>query len=238
MIKIRPAGERGKTRTPWLDGSHTFSFNRYHDPRWSGFRSLLVINEDHVAPAGGFPPHSHADMEIITYVVEGALEHRDSAGGRGVIRPGEVQKMSAGTGVQHSEMNASETDPVHLLQIWIQPERRGLKPYYEQKAFTEEERRGRLRLVAAPEGAEGAEGTEGAVTIYQDARLYDALLAPGESVTHKLARGRHAWLQVVKGAVTINGTPLRAGDGAAVGDEESLEVASSEESEVLLFDLA
>lgn len=232
MITIRPAGERGKTRTPWLDGSHTFSFNRYYDPRWAGFRSLLVINEDRVAPAGGFPPHSHSDMEIITLVIEGALEHRDSSGGHGVIRPGEVQKMSAGTGVTHSEMNPSETEPVHLLQIWIQPERDGIKPYYEQKAFTQEERRGRLRLVAAPGGADGA------VTLHQDARLYDALLAPNEVVTHRLARGRHAWLQVVKGAVAVNGTPLKAGDGAAISDEESLEVRADEESEILLFDLA
>jgi redox-sensitive bicupin YhaK (pirin superfamily) len=232
MITVRPSAERGKTRAPWLDGSHTFSFNRYYDPRWKGFRDLLVINEDRVAPAGGFPPHSHADMEIITYVIEGALEHRDSSGGHGVIRPGEVQKMSAGTGVTHSEMNPSRTEPVHLLQIWIQPERKGIKPYYEQKSFSEDERRGRLRLIAAPGGAEGA------VILYQDARVYDALLAPGEVVTHELAPERHAWLQVVKGAVTLNGTPLKAGDGAAVTGEESLEIRAEEESEVLLFDLA
>ncbi|MET0646809.1 MAG: pirin family protein [Pyrinomonadaceae bacterium] len=231
MIRVRPAGERGKTRAPWLDGNHTFSFNRYYDPRWTGFRDLFVINEDFVAPSSGFPPHSHADMEIITYVIEGALEHRDSAGGNGVIRPGEVQKMSAGTGVTHSEMNPSPDAPVHLLQIWIRPEREGLRPYYEQKAFPEEERRGRLRLVAAPGG------TDGSVTLYQDVRLYDALLAAGEEVTHNLAHGRHAWLQVVKGAVTLNGERLGAGDGAAVSDEESLTVRADEESEVLLFDL-
>ena len=231
MIRVRPAGERGKTRAPWLDGNHTFSFNRYYDPRWTGFRDLFVINEDFVAPSSGFPPHSHADMEIITYVIEGALEHRDSAGGNGVIRPGEVQKMSAGTGVTHSEMNPSPDEPVHLLQIWIRPERDGLRPYYEQKAFPEEERRGRLRLVAAPGG------TDGSVTLYQDVRLYDALLAAGEEVTHNLARGRHAWLQVVKGAVTLNGERLGAGDGAAVSDEESLTIRADGESEVLLFDL-
>jgi hypothetical protein len=232
MIKVRHAGERGKTRTPWLDGNHTFSFNRYYDPRWTGFRDLVVINEDFVAPSSGFPPHSHADMEIITYVIEGALEHRDSAGGHGVIRPGDVQKMSAGTGVTHSEMNPSPDEPVHLLQIWIRPGREGLKPYYEQKAFTEEERRGRLRLVAAPEGAEGS------VTLYQDATLYDALLAAGDEVTHTLEPGRHAWLQVVKGSVTLNGNRLGAGDGAAVSDEETLTVRGDGESEILLFDLA
>ncbi|MDT5272055.1 MAG: quercetin 2,3-dioxygenase [Acidobacteriota bacterium] len=232
MIKVRPAGERGKTRAPWLDGNHTFSFNRYYDPSWTGFRDLVVINEDFVAPSSGFPPHSHADMEIITYVIEGALEHRDSSGGHGVIRPGEVQKMSAGTGVTHSETNPSPEEPVHLLQIWIRPERDGLKPYYEQKAFPEDERRGRLRLVAAPKGADGA------VTLYQDVRLYDALLAEGDEVTHALQPGRHSWVQVVKGAVTLNGKQLTAGDGAAVSDEESLTIRGDQESEVLLFDLA
>jgi redox-sensitive bicupin YhaK (pirin superfamily) len=232
MIKVRHAGERGRTRTDWLDGNHTFSFNRYYDPRWAGFRDLLVINEDFVAPASGFPPHSHRDMEIITYVIEGALEHRDSSGGQGVIRPGEVQKMSAGTGVTHSEMNPSPDEPVHLLQIWILPAREGLRPYYEQKAFPEEERRGRLRLVAAPEGAEGA------VTLYQNVTVYNALLGAGEEVAHELAEGRHAWLQVVKGGVTLNGTRLNASDGAAVSDERSLTIKADEESEVLLFDLA
>ena len=232
MIKVRPAGERGKTRAPWLDGNHTFSFNRYYDPSWTGFRDLVVINEDFVAPSSGFPPHAHADMEIITYVIEGALEHRDSSGGHGVIRPGEVQKMSAGTGVTHSEMNPSPDAPVHLLQIWIRPERDGLKPYYEQKGFPEDERRARLRLVAAPEGAEGA------VTLYQNVRLYDALLAEDDEVTHALQPGRHSWVQVVKGAVTLNGNQLNAGDGAAVSAEESLTIRGVEESEVLLFDLA
>lgn len=232
MIQVRPAGERGKTRAPWLEGNHTFSFNRYYDPRWTGFRDLLVINEDFVAPSSGFPPHSHADMEIITIVIEGALEHRDSSGGEGVIRPGEVQKMSAGTGVTHSEMNPSPDAPVHLLQIWIRPAREGLRPYYEQKAFSEEERRGKLRLVAAPDGAEGA------VTLYQNVTVYDALLGVGEEVKHELAPGRHAWLQVVKGGVTLNGNGLKAGDGAAVSSEASLTIKADEESEVLLFDLA
>jgi quercetin 2,3-dioxygenase len=232
MIKVRHAGERGKTRAPWLDGNHTFSFNRYYDPRWTGFRDLLVINEDFVAPASGFSPHSHADMEIITYVIEGALAHQDSSGGDGVIRPGEVQKMSAGTGVTHSEMNPSPDEPVHLLQIWIRPAREGLRPYYEQKEFPAEERRGKLRLVAAPEGAEGA------VTLYQNVTLYNALLGAGDEVAHGLAPGRHAWLQVVKGAVTLNGNQLKAGDGAAVSEEESVKIKGVEESEVLLFDLA
>jgi hypothetical protein len=233
MITIRRAGERGKTRTDWLDGNHTFSFNRYHDPRWSGFRSLLVINEDYVAPARGFPPHSHSDMEIITYVVEGALEHRDSAGGSGVIRPGEVQKMSAGTGVTHSEMNHSATEPVHLLQIWIEPARTGLKPSYEQKAFAEEERRGRLRLLASPGGDEGS------VTVQQDARLYGTLLSAGEELSRTLGGGRHAWVQVVKGAIVLNGGhALGAGDGAALSDEASVTLRAEEPSEVLLFDLA
>jgi redox-sensitive bicupin YhaK (pirin superfamily) len=232
MIKVRPAGERGKTRTPWLDGNHTFSFNRYYDPSWTGFRDLLVINEDYVAPASGFPPHSHADMEIITVVIEGALEHRDSSGGQGVIRPGEVQKMSAGSGVTHSEMNPSPDEPVHLLQIWIRPDREGLRPYYEQKAFPEEERRGKLRLVAAPEGVEGA------VTLYQNVTVYNALLGAGDEVTHELAHGRHAWLQVVKGEVTLGGRRLAAGDGAAVSGEESVTVRGEAESEILLFDLA
>ena len=232
MIKVRPAGERGKTRTPWLDGNHTFSFNRYYDPHWTGFRDLLVINEDFVAPSSGFPPHSHADMEIITYVIEGALAHQDSSGGEGVIRPGEVQKMSAGTGVTHSEMNPSPDEPVHLLQIWIRPAREGLRPYYEQKEFPAEERRRKLRLVAAPEGAEGS------VTLYQNVTLYNALLGAGDEVTHKFAPGRHAWLQVVKGAVTLNGIQLKAGDGAAVSEEESVKIKGDEESEVLLFDLA
>src|SRR5215210_1391688 len=169
MIKVRPAGERGKTRAPWLDGNHTFSFNRYYDPRWAGFRDLLVINEDFVAPASGFPPHSHSDMEIITVVFEGALEHRDSSGGQGVIRPGEVQKMSAGTGVTHSEMNPSPDEPVHLLQIWI---------------FPEEERRGRLRLIASREASDGS------VTIHQDAAVYSAVLDAGEEVAHDLRAGR------------------------------------------------
>lgn len=232
MIRLRPARERGKTRTSWLDANHTFSFNRYYDPRWVGFRSLLVINEDYIAPAAGFGTHSHSDMEIITYVVEGALEHRDSTGASGVIRPGEVQKMSAGSGISHSEFNPSKSEPTHSLQIWIQPERDGLKPYYEQRMFPDEERRGRLRLVASRDGSEGS------VTVHQDVKLYDGLLAPGEEVSHTLGVGRHAWLQLVKGAVSVNGIALRAGDGAAASEENSLKISADEESEILLFDLA
>lgn len=231
MIKVRPAGERGKTRTNWLDSSHTFSFNRYYDPRYAGFRDLLVINEDYVAQGMGFGTHSHDNMEIITYVVEGQLAHKDSTGTSSTIRPGEVQRMSAGTGVSHSEFNPSETEPTHLLQIWIQPEREGLQPSYEQRTFPEEGRRGKLRLIASRDGRDGA------VTVHQDVRLYDALLAPGNEVTHQLERDRHAWVQVIKGAVTVNQTPLRAGDGAAISEEKSLSIVASEEAEILLFDL-
>ena len=232
MIRVRPAGERGRTQTDWLDSRHTFSFNRYYDPRHAGFRKLLVINEDRVAPGQGFGAHSHSDMEIFSYVVEGALEHRDSAGGSGVIRPNELQRMSAGTGVSHSEFNASETEPVHFLQIWILPEREGLKPGYEQRAFPERERRGRLRLIASREGSDGS------LTIHQDVKVYDALLARGDEVTHQLARERHAWLQVIKGTVNVNGTTLRAGDGAAASEEASLTISASEDAEIMLFDLA
>jgi redox-sensitive bicupin YhaK (pirin superfamily) len=232
MINRRPAEERGRTRTNWLDGRHTFSFNRYYDPRWSGFRDLLVINEDRVAPAAGFPPHSHADMEIITYIISGALQHRDSMGNTSVIRPGEVQRMSAGTGVTHSEYNPSSDAPTHLLQIWITPERDGTAPGYEQREFPESGRRGRLRLVASRAGREGS------VTIQQDAEVYDAALGEGEEVTHELREGRHAWVQVVSGSLSVNGVELRAGDGAAASEEERLMIRAAEPSEFLLFDLA
>ena len=232
MITLRPSGERGKSRTGWLDSSHTFSFSNYYDPRWSGFRDLLVINEDRVAPGTGFGTHSHSDMEIISIVLSGGLAHRDSTGGSGTIRPGEVQRMTAGTGVRHSEMNASKTEPVHFLQIWILPEREGLRPGYEQKAFPEEDRRGRLRLVASRDGAEGS------VTVHQDVRVYDAMLPAGDEVSYRLGPGRHAWVQVVRGAVTVNGTPLGAGDGASVSEETALDFKAGADSELLLFDLA
>jgi quercetin 2,3-dioxygenase len=232
MITHRPADARGRTRIDWLDSHHSFSFGDYYDPQQHGFRSLRVLNDDVVAPGTGFGMHPHRDMEILTYVLEGALEHRDSLGTGSVIRPGDVQRMSAGTGIVHSEANPSASEPVHLLQIWLLPERAGIAPGYEQRAFSEEERRGRLRLLASRDGRDGA------LTIHQDAELYAMLLAAGESVTHRLRPGRHAWVQVAGGAVTLNGKPLRAGDGAAVSGEETVTLSASEGSEVLLFDLA
>ena len=231
MIDIRHSNERGGGDYGWLNTRHTFSFDQYHDPRFMGFRSLRVINEDVVAPGGGFPTHPHRDMEIITYVLEGALEHKDSLGTGSVIRPGDGQRMSAGRGIRHSETNASKKDPVHLLQTWITPDRHGYEPSYEQKAFPEEEKRGKLRLIASPDGAEGS------VTIHQDARLYVALLSPGEEVTRPLGKGRYAWLQVAKGAIEFNGKALQQGDGAAVSDESRLSIEATSDAEVLLFDL-
>ena len=232
MIAVRPAAERGHADHGWLDTRHTFSFASYHDPRHMGFRSLRVINEDRVQPAEGFGTHAHRDMEILTWVLEGALEHKDSMGNGSVIRPGDLQRMSAGTGVTHSEFNPSREAPVHFLQIWLLPRERGLPPGYEQKRFRQEARRGRLRLIAS------GDGREGAVTIHQDADVWTALLQPGESVRHALAPGRYAWLHVARGAVTLNGSTLGAGDGAAVSDEAALEITGAARAEVLLFDLA
>jgi redox-sensitive bicupin YhaK (pirin superfamily) len=232
MIIKRPAAERGQTRTPWLDSRHTFSFNRYYDPRWSGFRHLLVINEDFVAPSGGFGAHTHSDMEILTYIVSGAVQHGDSMGNSSVIRAGEIQRMSAGTGVTHSEFNPSSEEPVHFLQIWITPEHRGGAPGYEQREFAEQERRGRLRLIASPGGEEGS------VRVQQDASVYSGLLEAGEEVSHELRTGRSAWVQVVKGSVKVNGLELKAGDGAALSGEEQVSILPDEASEVLVFDLA
>lgn len=231
MIAVRPASERGHADHGWLDTRHTFSFASYHDPRHMGFRSLRVINEDRVQPAEGFGTHAHRDMEILTWVLEGALEHKDSMGNGSVIRPGDLQRMSAGTGVTHSEFNPSREAPVHFLQIWLLPRERGLPPGYEQRRFPQEARRGRLRLIAA------GDGREGAVTIHQDADVWTALLQPGESVHHALAPGRHAWLHVARGAVSLNGSTLGAGDGAAVSDESALEITGAAGAEVLLFDL-
>jgi quercetin 2,3-dioxygenase len=231
MIKVRKAGERGHFNFGWLDTYHSFSFGDYYDPRHMGFRSLRVINEDFVSPGAGFPTHGHRDMEIVTYILAGGLSHRDSMGNGSVIRPGDVQRMSAGTGVLHSEFNDSEDEPVHLLQIWILPAEQGIAPGYEQTAFAEEERRGRLRLVASPDGREGS------VRIHQDASLYASVLDAGARVEHELRPGRHAWLQVARGAVELNGQALGQGDGAAVSDETRLSVAAAEASEVLLFDL-
>jgi redox-sensitive bicupin YhaK (pirin superfamily) len=232
MITLRRADERGRTAIDWLDSRHTFSFGDYFDPAHLGFRSLRVLNDDWVQPGNGFGMHPHRDMEIITYVLDGALEHRDSLGTGSVIRPGEVQRMTAGTGIFHSEYNPSREKPVHLLQIWILPERKGLTPDYEQRAFAEDELRGRLRLVAARDGRDGA------VSLHQDVDLFAARLGAGEAVEHRLRPGRSAWVQVARGAVTLNGQPLEAGDGAAVRDEAVLRLAGREPAEVLLFDLA
>jgi len=232
MLTVRKADERGHADHGWLDTRHTFSFASYHDPRHMGFRSLRVINEDRVKPAEGFGTHAHRDMEILTWVLEGALEHKDSMGNGSVIRPGDLQRMSAGTGVTHSEFNPSREAPVHFLQIWLLPRERGLPPGYEQKRFSQEVRRGRLRLIAA------GDGRDGAVTIHQEADLWTTLLQSGESVRHALAPGRYAWIHVARGAVSLNGSTLGAGDGAAVSDETALEITGAARAEVLLFDLA
>jgi redox-sensitive bicupin YhaK (pirin superfamily) len=232
MITVRHAHERGTTHTPWLNSRHTFSFNQYHDPRYTGFRDLLVLNEDYVAPGQGFGTHGHRDMEIISYVVEGQLAHKDSTGVSSTILAGDVQRMSAGTGVRHSEFNPSDTEPTHFLQIWIVPAQAGLPPSYEQRAFPEADRRGTLRLVAARDGQDGA------VTVHQDVRLYIGSLQAGEALTHRLADYRHAWIQVVRGAVMLSGTPLRAGDGAAVSAETELQIRATDATELLLFELA
>jgi quercetin 2,3-dioxygenase len=232
MITIRRSDERGGGDYGWLKTRHSFSFDQYYDPRVMGFRSLRVINEDWVQPGRGFPMHPHRDMEIITYLLEGALEHKDSMGNGSIIRPGDGQRMSAGTGVRHSEANPSQTDPAHLLQIWILPERRGIEPGYEQKDFPAEEKRGKLRLIASPDGKDGS------VTIHQDARLYVSLLGPGQQVQHELGQGRYGWLQVAKGAVELNGKRLQQGDGAAISEQPMVEIKGEEEAETLLFDLA
>src|SRR5438876_4600898 len=232
MIVRRPANERGRTKIGWLDSWHSFSFGDYYDPAHVEFRSLRVLNDDRVAAGQGFGMHPHRDMEIITYMVSSALEHKDSLGTGSVIRPGEVQRMSAGTGIRHSEFNPSPSEPAHLLQIWLTPERRGLTPGYEQKAFPDVERRNRWRLVASRDGRDGS------VTIHQDAAMYVTSLDAGKEVTHSLPRGRHAWLQVIRGTVSLNGESLQAGDGAAVSNESSLNVAATDGSQLVLFDLA
>jgi hypothetical protein len=231
MIVLRRSNERGHADYGWLDTHYTFSFNTYHDPRFMGFRDLRVINEDYVAAGQGFPTHGHRDMEILTCVVEGALEHRDSTGGNGVIRPGEWQRMTAGSGVRHSEFNHSETESVHLLQIWILPEKENLTPGYEQKFVAPEEKNGKLRLVASPDGREDS------LTINQNVAVYNAIVPAGETVAHRLETGRYAWLQIIKGAVDLNGNEMKAGDGAAVSEEEVLTIKADAESEILLFDL-
>lgn len=232
MINIRRSDERGGGNHGWLNTKHTFSFDRYYDPNFMGFRSLRVINEDWVAPGEGFPTHPHRDMEIITYVLEGALEHKDSLGTGSVILPGDGQRMSAGTGIRHSEFNHSQSDPVHLLQIWILPDKQGHKPGYEQKSFPAAEKEGKLRVIASPDGADGS------VTIHQDAKLFVSLLEPGQEVKHELGAGRSAWLQVARGGVELNGQKLGQGDGAAITEENRLNIKGVENAEVLLFDLA
>lgn len=233
MITIRSAAERGATRIGWLDSKHSFSFGDYYDPKHMGFRQLRVINEDKVAAGQGFGRHPHRDMEIVSYVISGALAHQDSMGNGSTIKPGEVQRMSAGTGVFHSEMNPDTKNAVHFLQIWLLPERAGLPPGYEQKAFSDDEKKGKLRVVASRNGRDGS------VTIHSDVTLYASLLAPGDKVTHTLAKGRNAWLQVVRGTVELNGNKLGPGDGAAIKDEQELTLAGVDPaSEILLFDLA
>jgi quercetin 2,3-dioxygenase len=231
MIAVRKAEERGHANHGWLDSYHTFSFADYYDPEHMGFGPLRVINEDRVAPGTGFGTHGHRDMEIISYVLEGELEHKDNMGNGSVIRPGEVQRMSAGTGVLHSEHNASQREPVHFLQIWIQPKFTGIRPGYEQKAFSDAEKRGRLRLVASPDGRDGS------VTIHQDAFVYSAVLAKGESADHTLAPGRKGYVQVARGTAKLNGIALAAGDGARVSEEGPLTITTESSAEVLLFDL-
>ena len=231
MLTLRPANERGHANHGWLDSYHTFSFANYYDPKHTGFRDLLVINEDWIAPGMGFGTHGHRDMEIITVVLEGTLAHKDSLGNGATITPGEVQRMSAGTGIRHSEFNHSQAEPVHLLQIWITPNQQNLEPSYEQVAFPREERLGTLRLIAAKDGRDGA------VTIHQDADLYTAILEAGQSVSYELKPDRYAWLQVAQGTATLNGQPLKAGDGVAVSAEKHLTITTDATAEILLFDL-
>jgi hypothetical protein len=232
MITVRPAAERGRTDWGWLDSRHTFSFGEYHDPRHAGFRALRVINDDRVRPGAGFGTHGHRDMEILSYVLEGGLAHQDSTGGGGVIRPGEIQFMRAGTGVTHSEMNASKTEPVHFLQVWIVPDTRGLAPRYDQRTFDGDTARRGFVLLAAKDGRKGS------IEVHQDVALWMTRLGAGDERVHALAPGRHAWVHVACGAVALNGRDLVEGDGAAVSDEAELKLAGRGDAEVLLFDLA
>lgn len=231
MLHVRKSAERGHFDFGWLDTHHTFSFGEYADPQFMGFSALRVINEDVVAAGHGFPTHPHRDMEIITYILDGALEHKDSLGTGSIIRPGEVQRMSAGTGITHSEANPLKDQATKLLQIWILPEARGLKPSYEQTAFSVEERQGKLRLVGSPDGRDGS------VTIHQDVNLYASLLKAGETVSLALKPERYAWLQVARGEVTVNGQAASQGDGVAIAQEAKVDIAGVEDAEVLLFDL-
>ena len=232
MITIRRSADRGRADFGWLDSKHTFSFGEYHDPAHMGFGPLRVINEDKVAGGGGFPPHPHRDMEIISYVLSGELQHKDSTGGGSVIRPGDVQRMSAGSGIVHSEFNASQSEPVHFLQIWIMPGERGIAPGYEQKAFAAVEKADRLRLVAAPDGRDGS------LVIHQDADVYAAVIGDGAKIEHALRPGRLAWVQVARGSLALNGEKLEQGDGAAISGVTKIELAAGGQSaEVILFDM-
>ncbi len=232
MLQVRKAHDRGHANHGWLDTYHTFSFADYQDEAHMGFRALRVINEDYVAPGMGFGMHGHRDMEIVTYVLEGALEHKDSLGNGDVLRPGEFQRMSAGTGIRHSEFNPSAKQPVHLYQIWLLPLTKGIKPGYEQKKFEENEKQNALRLVASPDGDVGS------LTIHQNTRIYLASLEAGAAVEHDLAIGRYAWLQVLRGEVRVNGTQLETSDGVAVSDERRLTIAGDQPAEIMLFDMA
>lgn len=232
MLTVRRAGDRGVATFGWLDSRHSFSFGDYYDPDHMGFGPLRVINEDRVRPAAGFPTHGHRDMEIVTYVIDGALEHKDSTGTGSVIRPGDVQRMSAGSGIRHSEFNASAEDPVHFLQIWVIPERQGLAPGYEQKSFPESTRRGGLRLIGSRDGRDGS------VTIHQDVSLYAALLAKGETVRHDTRPDRKLWVQVVRGRVAVNGVDAEAGDGVGLERVGQVAIAANAGAEVLLFDMS
>jgi len=232
MLTIRKGTDRGHAAHGWLDTYHTFSFGDYYDPREMGFGALRVINEDRVEPGQGFGTHGHRDMEIITYILEGALEHRDSMGNSSVIRPGQVQRMSAGTGVRHSEFNPSRTEAVHLLQIWIEPSVKGVRPSYEERQFPPEAKRGRLRLIASPDGRDGS------VVIQQDACVYAALLDGAERLAHRLAPGRRAYVHVVRGSLELNGITLQHGDGAKIADLAEVTLSGGKNAEVLLFDLA
>lgn len=231
MMTVRKAGERGHANHGWLDTWHTFSFADYQDPRHMGYGPLRVINDDTVQPGQGFGTHGHRDMEIITYVLEGALEHKDSMGNGSIIRPGNVQRMSAGTGVRHSEFNPSRAERVHFLQIWIEPNRTGVQPGYEEKQFGPAEKKGQLRLVAS------SDGREGSVTIHQDATIHAAMLDGKDAVKHRLAPGRRAYVHVARGAVKVNGTLLKGGDGVRIEDESTIDLKDAREAEVLLFDL-
>lgn len=232
MLQVRHAEERGIANLGWLHSKHTFSFGQYYDPKFMGFGPLRVINEDRVQPGKGFGMHGHEDMEIISYVLQGSLEHRDSIGTGSVIRPGEVQRMSAGTGIRHSEFNHSDSELVHFLQIWILPEREGLEPSYEQKAFGEDEKLGQLRLVGSRDGRDGS------VTIHQDVDLYSTLLAEGKAVNHKLAENRNCWAQVARGTVRVDGEQLHPGDGVAIIDQHAFTLHGLSDAEVLIFDMA